>query len=144
MRDPKRTGQLVDVYRLREERAEAAVSTASSRVQQERQRHQALEQYMAEYAAGTLGGALTAGALANRCAFVSKLADACRTQSRVVEQQQAGLSRECLQLQQRQSEHRRMEHLHRVACDEQARDRRRREQQDQDEAAVTQWIQGAG
>ena len=28
MRDPKRTGQLVDVYRLREEQAEVAVSTA--------------------------------------------------------------------------------------------------------------------
>jgi|GEM_PF-2513036 flagellar export protein FliJ len=145
MRDPKRTGQLVDVYRLREEQAEVAVSTAGQRVEHEQQRQHALEQYLAEYAgAGPQAGALSAGALANRCAFVAKLADACRHQSSVVEQQQAGLSREFTKLQQRQTEHRRMEHLHASACDHREQDRRRQEQRAQDEAAMTQWLLSAG
>ena len=93
---------------------------------------------------GPQAGALSAGALANRCAFVAKLADACRHQSSVVEQQQAGLSREFTKLQQRQTEHRRMEHLHASACDHREHDRRRQEQRAQDEAAMTQWLLSAG
>ncbi|MEN8819868.1 MAG: flagellar FliJ family protein [Abyssibacter sp.] len=140
MRDPRRTEQLVQVYGLRKERAEAAVAGASARVEQARQQQQNLKRYMAEYAARPDEGTLTAGALANRCAFVAKLADACRFQGQVVDQQQQGLQREYERLQQRQTEQRRMEHLHQHACSEQAQAQRLREQRAQDEAAVTQWI----
>ncbi len=77
MRDPKRTGQLVDVYRLREEQAEVAVSTAGQRVEHEQHRQHAPEQYLAEYAdSGPQAGAATAGPPSHRCACVHKCADA--------------------------------------------------------------------